>query len=181
MAEAMEVGGELEWGDAYGVEGVQPYQFEPEAAEGEDGDPEAPDRGNQDRRSNRNWCRCDNCRIMATTTECVCCQEHEQIRNTMEGVSPAPKCITMHPGFSSVCLDIWALQCAYYQYRQEYGPSQDPTHERYRYIAYRQLVRWCWGWLGREVRVVLPACAVTKIRDTFPSAQYTGFQYPPLN
>ncbi|XP_078695650.1 uncharacterized protein LOC144924409 isoform X1 [Branchiostoma floridae x Branchiostoma belcheri] len=107
MAEAMEVGGELEWGDAYGVGGVQPYQFEPEAAEGEDGDPEAPDRGNQDRRSNRNW--------------------------------------------------------------------------RYRYIAYRQLVRWCWGWLGREVRVVLPACAVTKIRDTFPSAQYTGFQYPPLN
>ncbi|KAI8482848.1 hypothetical protein Bbelb_393830 [Branchiostoma belcheri] len=55
MAEAMEVSGELEWGDAYGVGGVQPYQFEPEAAEGEDGDPEAPDRGNQDRRSNRNW------------------------------------------------------------------------------------------------------------------------------
>ena len=26
---------------------------------------------------------------------------------------------------------------------------------RYRYTAYRQLVRWCWGWLGRDIRVVL--------------------------
>ncbi|KAI8495210.1 hypothetical protein Bbelb_271960 [Branchiostoma belcheri] len=140
MAEAMEVGGELEWGDAYGVGGVQPYQFEPEAAEGEDGDPEAPDRGNQDRRSNRNWCvyaelaeppvASFSSKYNARLYSCfVRDEEHEQIRNTMEGVSPAPKCITMHPGFSSVCLDIWALQCAYYQYRQEYGPSQDPTHE----------------------------------------------------
>ncbi len=29
--------------------------------------------------------------------------------------------------------------------------------------------------LGRNVRVVLPACAVKKIRETFPSDNYTGF------
>ncbi|CAH1233056.1 Hypp569 [Branchiostoma lanceolatum] len=52
---------------------------------------------------------------------------------------------------------------------------------RYRYIAYRRLVRWCWGWLGEGIRVVLPACAVTKIRETFPSEQYAGFRYPPLD
>lgn len=40
-------------------------------------------------------------------------------------------------------------------------------YRRNRYTAYRQLVRWCWGYLGRNVRVPLPACAVTKIRHTF--------------
>lgn len=34
------------------------------------------------------------------------------------------------------------------------------------------------GWLGRRVRVVLPSCAVNKIRTTFPSATYAGFKYP---
>ena len=33
------------------------------------------------------------------------------------------------------------------------------------------------GYLGKEVRVPIPACAVTKIRETFPSedAEYRGF------
>ena len=51
-------------------------------------------------------------------------------------------------------------------------------YRRYRFIAYHQLVGWCWGWLGRRVRVVLPSCAVNKIRTTFPSATYAGFKYP---
>ena len=34
-------------------------------------------------------------------------------------------------------------------------------------LSDRQLTRWCWGWLGRSVRVVLPSCAVKKIRDLF--------------
>lgn len=58
------------------------------------------------------------------------------------------------------------------------------THDDYydyyrqlRHTAYRQLVTWCWGWLGRHNRVVLPACAVKKIRDTFPSdGNYVGFE-----
>lgn len=52
---------------------------------------------------------------------------------------------------------------------------------RYRHTAYRQLVYWCWGWLGRNNRVPLPACAVHKIRATFPSDTDTGFKYPSLN
>ena len=28
----------------------------------------------------------------------------------------------------------------------------------------RQFTRWCWGWLGRRVNVILPSCAVCKIR-----------------
>ena len=38
---------------------------------------------------------------------------------------------------------------------------------QYRFIAYRQLTGWCWGWLNWEkVRVVLPS-SVTAIRKKF--------------
>ena len=52
---------------------------------------------------------------------------------------------------------------------------------QYRFIAYRQLTQWCWGWLGQSVRVILPSCAVSSIRSTFPSEQYCGFKYPDLH
>jgi hypothetical protein len=50
---------------------------------------------------------------------------------------------------------------------------------RNRFVAYRQLVHWCWGWLGRRIRVPLPACAVARIRKEFPAEDgvYTGFNY----
>ena len=54
---------------------------------------------------------------------------------------------------------------------------------KFRYIAYRQLVRWCWGYLGRKVRVALPSCAVNKIRQRFPAdfgTSYTGLKPPNL-
>ena len=43
-----------------------------------------------------------------------------------------------------------------------------------RHIAYRQLARWCWGYLGQKVRVVLPLCAVCRSRSAFPSDSYVG-------
>ena len=51
---------------------------------------------------------------------------------------------------------------------------------RYRYTAYRQLTRFVWGFLGKSIRVVLPACAVSSIRKTFPSEDgtYTGYLEP---
>ncbi|XP_035662834.1 P2X purinoceptor 7-like [Branchiostoma floridae] len=159
-----------------------PYQFEPEAGEDDSDTAEVEDRGNAERLTSLTWCTCGHCVIMPTAAECICCHELSPINDKRHQlVTPVPDCITLHPGFRSICLDIWCLQCAYFQYRQEYGPSQDPTHERYRYVAYRQLVRWCWGWLGARIRVINPACAVKKIRETFPSAQYTGFKYPPLD
>ena len=52
---------------------------------------------------------------------------------------------------------------------------------RKRYTAYRQLVRLCWGYLDRDVRVPLPAWAVHKTRQIFPSLNYHGFQGPHWN
>ena len=51
----------------------------------------------------------------------------------------------------------------------------------YRYISYRQFVRWIWHYLGTHQRKILPACVVSKIRSTFPSEEYTGFKYPKID
>ena len=49
---------------------------------------------------------------------------------------------------------------------------------RYRYLMYRSFVSWCWGCLGRRIRVVLPSCMVLRIRRDTPYAQgmYVGFR-----
>lgn len=145
---------------------------------------------------------------METGRECLCCKEVPKIIDKMNQMDIPVKCITEHPGFEAVCLNVWVLQTAYFQYRQHYGSTTPPTtlHEyvktgvvcgivcfltfpslflfcyrKYRYTAYRQLTRWCWGWLGKDIRIILPACAVKKIRESFPSETYTGFQYPILS
>lgn len=53
---------------------------------------------------------------------------------------------------------------------------------RYRYLAYRMFVSWCWGFLGRRIRVVNPSCVVLRVRREFPDSQqeYMGFRLPPL-
>ncbi|XP_072182418.1 uncharacterized protein [Diadema setosum] len=88
-------------------------------------------------------------------------------------------CITEHPGYQPVCLDKWVLETAYFQYVQQYEGHhrKDVTeNERSRHIAYSQLAQWCWGFLGRRVRVRLPSCAVTTIPYSYPSEVYRGFE-----
>ena len=57
------------------------------------------------------------------------------------------------------------------------------TFSRYRYLAYRNFVSWCWGFLGRKIRVVIPSCVVQRVRRQFPDSQgqYVGFRLPPLD
>ncbi|XDV25778.1 hypothetical protein PO909_029636 [Leuciscus waleckii] len=89
--------------------------------------------------------------------------------------------MTRHPGFEAVCLNPWVLQIEYASMLQYYGDYDHSTFRRYRHTAYRTFVRWCWGYLGKSVRVVIPSCIVEKIRYTFPSEQYQGFQLPRLH
>lgn len=78
-------------------------------------------------------------------------------------------CITEHPGFLAVCTNKWVLRTAWFQYKQQYQNAYEgPEHKQYRHVAYRQFVRWCWGFLGKDIRVVLPSCAVMCIRAHFP-------------
>lgn len=81
------------------------------------------------------------------------------------------------------CPSTWVSQSAHAYWTQNSVPHNAHhcyMHRQYRFMAYRQLTGWCWGWLGRRVRVTLPSCAVNKIRTKFPSADanYTGFKYP---
>lgn len=123
--------------------------------------------------------------------ECLCCHEIQQVTNKNEEVFEQLKptmpysCITDNPGFHTVCLDQWVLQAAWFQYRQQYGDKayEGPQHKIYRHTAYRQLVRWCWGIVGKEIRVVLPSCAVSCIRAHFPPPgneddfEFFGFRF----
>lgn len=63
---------------------------------------------------------------MNTASECVCCKEVSEIVEKMDEFDPDMSCITSHPGFTSVCLDVWVLQTAYYQLRQEFGEGEVP-------------------------------------------------------
>ena len=115
---------------------------------------------------------------MERIDECICCQEIGSTQHMCESLvnegpmyadQPPPQCITQHPGFAAVCLNRWVLKTAWLQYKQEYKDSYEgPEHKQFRHIAYRQLARWCWGYLGKELRVVLPSCAVMCIRAHFP-------------
>jgi len=48
-----------------------------------------------------------------------------------------------------------------------------------KFLAYRKLAWWGWGYLGQHRRVVLPSCVVARIRNEFPSDDYTDHQFPP--
>ena len=137
-------------------------------------------------------CLCGNCQQMLREEENICCQEIEAVKQkNLEAVEVAqlenpPSCIVNHPGFHPVCLNIWVLQTAWFQYKQQYGKDayEGPELKKNRHIAYRQLVRWCWGSLGKEVRVPLPSCAVNCIQAHFQEPgqleedmTYTGFLY----
>ena len=74
-----------------------------------------------------NRCQCSHCTLMPTYVERVCCTEINEITAKItDANNPSVTCITQHPGFNAVCLNIWVLQAAYYQYRQEYGQSSSP-------------------------------------------------------
>ena len=68
---------------------------------------------------------------MTSAQECICCKEIPQVASK----SSTPSiCITEHPGFHAVCLNIWVVQVAYYQYRQQYGSLASPMNEYAHYV-----------------------------------------------
>ena len=80
-------------------------------------------------------CACGECIAMPTATECRCCTEYAQYRNKLAEL-PEPtqdteriQCITKHPGFEPVCLNMWVLQAAFYTFRQRYGNIQATQNE----------------------------------------------------
>ena len=61
---------------------------------------------------------------MPQVDESICCHEIVKVADKMtypdlfDGTIVYHECITHHPGFKTVCLDIWTLQVAYFAYKQ---------------------------------------------------------------
>ena len=61
--------------------------------------------------------------MMPTNHECICCCEIDTVYNKFQENENDISCITDHEGFESVCLNVWVLQTAYFNYRQRYGEA----------------------------------------------------------
>ena len=70
---------------------------------------------------------CGRCEIMPTRQECVCCCDIVEVQLKKETTDEAIQCITLHPGFEAVCLNVWVLQTAYYDYHQHYGNTMEES------------------------------------------------------
>lgn len=66
---------------------------------------------------------------MPTVIECVWCKEIEKIQSLMEDHESPEDCVTSHPGFHPACLNVYVLQIAYYQYRQQYNETIQDSAE----------------------------------------------------
>nr|ACJ68410.1 nanor b [Danio rerio] len=160
--------------------GPLPYQFEPlnrnapvNAGESDN----SPDYANMDVSQ---WCSCGNCSRLRPE-ENVCCRDIPEVHTN--GRLNGLNCITNDPGFESIALNPTVLQLTNAIDRHSNGEMRNAARNSfYRHVAYRNIVWWCWGYLGREIRVVIPSCAVTRIRQEFPdeNENYTGYLPRPM-
>ena len=169
------------------AESIEPYQFEPlldiddleassEETVGNEEENNSLEVSVEVRRGHNHWCSCGRYPIMTTERESVCCKEIREVLNKMASSA----CITIHPNFETVCLNEEVLETALVaMFETRLDLYEQPCQSRtLRQAAYRQFTWWVHRKLGRAVRRVIPACAVFKIRTTYPelSGEYTGFQ-----
>lgn len=113
-----------------------------------------------------NGCTCENCVQMQNDFEQVCCQDNSAMIGNKLGTE---KCIARTSAFRDVCLNVNVLEAALGTWRTFTDNALNISNKSYRFIAYRQYISWVYGWLGKDVRRIIPACVVNTIRDTFPA------------
>lgn len=149
-----------------------------------------------------NWCQCGNCKVSPDmwVAECVCCRDDndpdvgEQVRSLLKEAPPSQpidlgvpvlryQCVTNHHAFWALCLYKRNLMNAARRHRADYGQASlrfRNENRLLRYVAYREFIRWTFGYLGKHIRKVIPACVVNTIRNAFPKNNqetYEGFHY----
>ncbi|XP_056002313.1 uncharacterized protein LOC130049139 [Ostrea edulis] len=67
---------------------------------------------------------------MSAAKESACCTELSRVDEERESINKELVRITEHPGFSSVCLDEYELETAYYQYWSQYGEMRVTIEEQ---------------------------------------------------
>jgi hypothetical protein len=162
---------------------LQPYKFEPRKSKQAEKPPRRDKTVNRDfvgRAGSTDWCNCGECGVMKTDAESFCCTE-SVIFNKIRG---SVDCIKHHSSFDQVILNIDVLKTArqamlVYEKNPHLVELQDATNRTWRFVAYRQFINWANSGesLGKNRRLVIPACVVQEIRETFPetSGAYVGF------
>ena len=74
---------------------------------------------------------------MPTARECLCCKEVDEVSAVMQEF-PDISCVTDHPGFQPVCLDVNVLRTAYYSYRQHYNEEIENLPEYVIFLTFLQ-------------------------------------------
>lgn len=161
---------------------ISPYSFEPLASNYVNLQRQVENSPtNTGRIGNINWCICENCIPMDTNHESHCCCESKSISELKGGLT----CITLHDSFHSVVFNLDTLQASRYQMLLR---ADNVKRERlnqinnslWRHTAYKQFVYWMNAWvpLGKSKRKIIPACVISRIRETYQdeSNTYVGFQ-----
>ena len=108
---------------------------------------------------------------MLREEESICyCQEQNLEAVAVEQLEEPPGCIVYHPGFQAVCLNVWVLQTAWLQYKQQYGSKAHggPEHQKKSSHSLQAVSEVVLGVLRIRISGALPSCAVNCIRTHFP-------------
>ena len=145
----------------------------------------------QERTTSEDWCQCDRGCVPVffakSSFDLCCCQELETIKDRCQEhllFSDREKyeCIVSHPSFWHQCLYPTMLDNIAYLYRKAGHPGvkkRNDINAKRRYIAYRQFTVWIHGRCGYKYRRHIPQCVTKKIRTTFPSDRYVGYEEAP--
>ncbi|XP_041362017.1 uncharacterized protein LOC121377987 [Gigantopelta aegis] len=116
---------------------IKPYQYEPmrDPGEVEKSDQSDDEKDDEERLLNTEWCKCGHCTLMPTVGESRCCKEIDQVNEKIKAYSErygaeSLACIVDHPGFKPVCLNVWVLEAAYYDYTHHYSKEEEAGAKR---------------------------------------------------
>ena len=106
---------------------------------------------------------------MATDVENLCCRQQPQ---WCVSTLPHMDLYIIQPGVLNMAVGIWNDVRA-----QNVAQNHNERNRQLRYAAYRNFVMWQHGVLGSGNRVVVPSCAVIRIRRSYPDSggQYRGW------
>ncbi|CAG9760669.1 unnamed protein product [Ceutorhynchus assimilis] len=115
---------------------------------------------------------------MPTENECVCCLGNDNIVI----VTNENCCITFHDSFENIVLNIDSLNIVRHNLVSQCKSkiSKDRykivTNKLWRHLAYKNFISWINSWttIGRNNRIVIPACVVRQVGQRFP--EETGFK-----
>ena len=89
------------------------------------------------------------------------------------------ECITSYELFTNLCLDQPVLELVIRARCDIIVDPLDFAMATFCKAGYRQFILWEHGYLGKGNKRIIPACAVRKIRQQYPSPDnvYTGFRF----